>query len=141
MGEQGQNLIHCPADGLDATTAPRPDRRADEMDGADPAALQTRFEIQVEVRRVDPDEQVRRIGKETLLEGPPDTGDLPVMFEHFEIAPHGELLRRPPGLEALPLHARPPDAEELRRRQPLPQGGQQMAGEQIAGGLARHQGV
>jgi len=60
--EQGEHAIDGRRDRLHALAAPRPHRRAHEVDRADAAALELRLQAKVEVRRVDADEQRDALG-------------------------------------------------------------------------------
>ena len=66
-----------------------------------PRALQRRFEVQVEIGRIDADEDVGRLAQQALAQLVADADDLAVVAQHLDVAAHGQLLVRPPGLEAV----------------------------------------
>ena len=72
-------------------------------------------------------------------QGAAHAGDLAVVAQHFGIAAHGQRLRRPPGIETGALHLRSADAEKLGARQTALECLDQMGGQQVARGFARHQ--
>ena len=61
--KQRQHPVDAAADLRDALAAPRPHRRAHEMDRAHAAALELALEAEVEVRRVDADEDRHALGE------------------------------------------------------------------------------
>ena len=81
------------------------------MDGRNTVLLEDLFQPQVEVRRVNADEDVRRISQKTTLEVAPDAEDFAIMPEHFDVTADGQLLERMPGVEASPTNFGPPTPE------------------------------
>ena len=61
--KERQDPMHCPADLVNALAAPRPDRRAHEVHRPHAGALELRFDAEVEIRRVDADEQSTRVAR------------------------------------------------------------------------------
>ena len=98
------------------------------------------LEIQVEVRCIDPDEQSRTLFEQPGKEIAPDSHDFAIMPQHLDIASHRQLLHRVETVEAVAHHPRTADPVERQARTPLGQRADQMAAEQIAGGLSRHHG-
>jgi hypothetical protein len=138
-GEQAQHMVGAAGDRLDPARTPGPDRRTDEVDRLDAGRPQARLEAQVEVGRVDADEGVRSCGQQAIAKRVADAFDLAVVAQHLDIAAYGQLVVRPPGLEALSRHARAADADQARVRPALPHPAEQQSGEQVAGSLASDQ--
>lgn len=139
-GKQAQHVAHRAGDALQTPLAPSPDRRADEVDRRDAAILEALLEPQAEVGGIDADEGGRRIFLEQVEQAAADARQLTVVFEGIDVAMHGELLGGPEGLEADRLHLGAADAEELGIRQVALERLDQVAGEEVAGRLARHHG-
>ncbi len=100
--------------------------------------LQPALQGQVEVRRVDPDEQPRPCrqqagGDAATHEEQP--GQVP---QYLDVAPHREPLHRVPRLEPGGLHLRPPDADENGLRHLFAEGADEIGAEKIPGGLSGH---
>ena len=108
------------------------------MDGLDTGVLEVFFEPEIEIGRIDADEDVGPDVEQALLELTANAGNLAVVLQRVDIAHDRQLLERPPGVEALALHLRPADAVEHGIRQLGPERGNQVAGQEIPGGLARH---
>ena len=62
------------------------------------------------------------------------------MAQHLDITAHGELVVRPPGLEALRRHLRAADARAAQAGPAPAQATEQQAGKQVARGFAGDQG-
>ena len=129
--DRARNAPHAPA-------APGPDRGAHIVDGGDAGVLELAFEPEVEIGRIDADEEIRPVAQHAFGELAPDAHDLAVVAQRLGIAAHRELLHREMRLEALGRHARPADARELDPRPARLQRRDQMGGQQVAGGFAGH---
>ena len=138
--KQGQHALDGPPDLLDPSAAPGPDRRADIMHGRHAGLLQRSLEAEVEIRRIDTDEDIRAQIEQTLLQLATNAGNFTVMLERIPVAHDRQLAHRPPAIHTLRLHARPADAVKNGTGKLLLQGGDQMTAQQVAGGFARHQG-
>src|SRR5476651_1729198 len=77
-----------------ARAAPGPDGRADVMHGGHARSLEAILEIEVEVGRVDPDEQLRTLIEQPGSEAPPDSHDFAIVPQDLDISSHGQLLHR-----------------------------------------------
>ena len=110
------------------------------MDGTDTRRLEIGLQPQIEIRCIDPDEDIRPQFKQAPLQLATNTGNLPVMLQRIPIAHDRQFFHRPPGIEALALHLRPTDTVEHGIRQMLLQRRNQMAGQEIPGGLSCHHG-
>ena len=124
----------------------RPLRQA-QMDGLTkwiagiPFVLQATLQPQAEIRRVHADEGVRPIGQQAVQQAAADAGEFAVILESVHIAMDRQLFR--PGHQALKPSAcilgppMPKNSASGRWRLERPD---QVAGEEVAGGLARHHG-
>ncbi|MCY1526941.1 hypothetical protein D9M68_619870 [compost metagenome] len=83
------------------------------MNGLDALAAQAGFEVEIEIGRIDTDEQLGALAQQPGLELAADTGDLGVVPKHLDVAAYGQLFLRPPALEAVGQHARTADADSL----------------------------
>ena len=81
-----------------------------------PRGAQPGLEVEVEVGRIDADEDVGLVAQQPLGELVADADDLAVVAQHLDVAAHRELVVRPPGLEAARGHPRPADALGRQRR-------------------------
>ena len=88
------------------------------MDRAHARALELRFQAEIEIRRIDADEQPRLRPQEPAAQPVPDTHELRQVREHFHIAAQRELRHRVPGFAPGRNHLRPRDSREARGRQP-----------------------
>ena len=131
-------MRHRTRDALDPAAAPCPDRRTDEVDRRNPDRADAALEPQIEVRRIDADERIRPLAAHTPQQLPADTRKLAIALQRVDVTVHREPLARPQRVEAFGLHLRPADTEEFGVGQLLPDRADQVAGEQVPGGLARH---
>lgn len=138
--KQRQDPRDGTADRLDAAAAPCPDRRADVVDRRNAGLLEAGFECEVEVGSVDADEDIGLQVEEAPLQLAADAGYLAGVLQRIDVAHDRQLVHRPPGIETLPLHGRAADAEEDGVRQPAPERRNEVCAEEVAGGLAGHQG-
>ena len=88
------------------------------MDGGDPGGAQAPFERKVEVRRVDPDEDVGGVGHEALRETAPLGDELDEAAGGLEQAHDREALHREEGIEPESLHLGAADPAEAGPRAP-----------------------
>src|SRR3989338_5372651 len=137
MREQREHVRYGALDLVDTLAAPRPDRRADVMDGGDAACLEREFQIEIEIRRVHRDEQVRAISQKILAQPAADADDLAIMAQYFDIAAHRQLFHREQYVHPGGLHLRAADTDELDIGAHFLKGCHQVAAKQIAGGFAR----
>ena len=63
-GKQHQHQIHRTANPPDPPGPPGPNLRAHIVHGAHPGGAQTFFQGEIELGRIDPDEEIRRAGEE-----------------------------------------------------------------------------
>ena len=137
MREQHQHVRYRALDFVDALAAPRPDRRADVVDGGNAVLFENELQIEVEVRRVHRDEQVRAVGQEIFAQPAADADDLAIVAQHLDVAAHRQLFHREQDFHADGLHPGATDANELYFGARLFQRGHQVAAQQVAGGFAR----
>ena len=67
-GKDAQHVIDAALDLLDPLRPPGPDGRADEMRGLDARGLEVALQIQIEVRRIDADEDIGPVLQQARLE-------------------------------------------------------------------------
>jgi hypothetical protein len=120
--EQAQHAVGAAADFLRALFAPRPDRRADVVHGAQAGLLQALLHAEIEIRRVDADdyrglhlEQFRPIS--ALAQSQQSRQ----MADHLAETEQRQFVDVVPGFETLCLHAGAADADEARMRIALTQ--------------------
>src|SRR6185369_7099842 len=121
-----------------ARAAPRPDRRTDEVDGADALALEPRFEPEVEVGRVHADEGRGSALDEAIAELVAQCNELAIDLQRLGVAMHGEPIARPPGFEAALDHAWAAHSDARQIGPARLHAVQQQPGEQVAGGFPGH---
>src|SRR5690606_27861822 len=97
-------------------------------------------EPEVEVRRIDPDEDIGSLVQDLPQQVAADSRKLAITLQRIDVAMHGEPFAWPARLEALGLHPGPADTEELRVGHMLPERTDQMAGKQVAGGFSGDHG-
>ncbi len=107
------------------------------MHGANTAPLELRLESEIELGRVDADEQRHARAQQPRAKVAADANQLGDVPEHLDEAAHGELLDRIPRLAALGLHLRTRDASEANAGMPRADRTDQRRGERIARRLAR----
>lgn len=110
------------------------------MNGRHTGRLHAGFQAEVEIRRVDADEDVRTLAFQAFFQLTPDTGNAPVIFQRIPVPHHRQLAHRPPAGHALPFHTRAADAVEDGTGQFRLERRDQMRTQQIPGGFACHQG-
>ena len=141
--KNAEHMVHAALDFFDAVCPPRPDGRADEVNRLDALGLECRLQIEVEVRRVDTNEDVGpRPGsaEKPFLQLLTDGGNLTVMPQDLDISAHGKLFARPPGLETAALHLLSADTARPHSWPALVQAVKQQACEQVAGSFASDHG-
>ncbi|OIQ74139.1 hypothetical protein GALL_442130 [mine drainage metagenome] len=139
-GKDAQHVIHRFADDLDALAPPGPDRRAHHVDDGDARLPQSAFELQVEIRRIDTDEGGRWRSDQPLAQAAADPQQFGQSHDHIGIAVDREAFTRPPGIEALGLHARAADACRAQAGGTRVQRTQHMRRQQISGRFSRDKG-
>ena len=139
-GKKSQNAVYGSADFVDPFASPSPDRWANVVDGRNATLFKGFLQRQIEIWRIDTDENIRRIGQEAFLEIAPDPRNFPVVLEHFDIPTDREFFQRIPDIKALPLHFRPANAVEPRVGKACFEGLYEMARQQVAGRLAGNHG-
>ena len=111
------------------------------MHGLDACGAEVGFQTEVEVGRIDADEDAGLVLQQARTQPLADADDLGQAAHQFEaVAMHGELVAGPPGVKAAPSHLRPADALADKIRPQVAQAIQQQTCQQIARGLARHHG-
>ena len=110
------------------------------MDGGDAALLERRLQTQIEIRRVDPDEHVGRIGKQPARQLAADGGDFAKAAENLGIAANRQGLERIPGIKTHAKHFRTTHTKEDGVRQLRPECLDQLAGQEVARCLPGDQG-
>src|SRR5207344_2541983 len=101
------------ADRMDALGAPGPERGAHVMDRGNANSLQLRLDSEVEVRRVDADEEGWTLAHHLPVDAIADAHDLAQVPDHLDVAAHRELFHREERARALGHHLGPGDAEKL----------------------------
>src|SRR5690606_27356544 len=138
--EQAEYAVGAAADLRRAALAPGPDRGADVVHGADAGLPELAFQAQVEVGRVHADEDIRLPLQQPATQAGAQAQQARQVLEHFRHAHYRQFRAVVPGVEAFGAQHRPADAGELRVRETVPQLAYQAGGQQIARGLASHQG-
>ncbi len=69
---------------------------------------------------------------------PTDRVELQKMPQHLDVAAHRQILHWEPGIEALGLHLRAADADELQSGNALAQRGDEMSPEKVSRSLPRY---
>ena len=143
--KQRQHVIDGRRDPDHALGAPHPDRRADEMHGPQPSALEARLEPEIEIRRVDADEHGDALGDQPPGERPAHRDELGQPAEDLDEAAHRQRLQRIPGLAAGRLHPRTGDTDEadpgMARAHALDQRRRQRVARRLAGDDAEREGT
>src|SRR5258706_4368598 len=103
------------------------------MDRADPGRTQPRFEAEIEIGRVDADEEVGGLIEQQAPELAPDREDLGNVLERLDVAAHGELLEREERTSAFTDHLRARDAVEIEVGHALAQRADERRAEHVAG--------
>src|ERR1039457_6780613 len=98
---------------MDALTAPCPYRRTDVVDGGYALLLEREFQIDIEIRRVYRDEQIRAISQKIGAQLAANADDLEIVAQHFHITVHRQLFHREQHFHACGLHLWTADAHEL----------------------------
>jgi len=102
--------------------------------------LQALLEPKIEVRRIDPDEQIRWVGQYATSQLLADLDDLTQVAQHLDVSAHCELVHRIAGFEAKSLHPWPTDAAEAQSWPALLERGDKMRAEQVARGFTGDHG-
>src|SRR5262245_12322599 len=102
------------------------------MHGRDAMSFEFQFKSEIEVRRIDADKKVGRMGKKTPLQPTADADDLKKMLDHLDIAAHREFLKRKPYLHPRGLHTRPAYPGKMQFRHQLAHRADQLAAQQVA---------
>ena len=110
------------------------------MNGRHATLLERFFNRQVEIRGIDADEDVRRIGQQTLFQAVANARDFPIVFEHLDITAHRQFFEGIPGIEPLPLHFWAANAVKKSIGQTRLEGLDQMTRQQVAGRFAGNHG-
>ncbi|MNF31712.1 hypothetical protein D3C84_124800 [compost metagenome] len=137
--KQGQHQVAGVTNLQHAFLPPGPDGGTDVVHGLDPGTAQFEFEAQVEIRRIDADEQVRFGVDQGLEQASASRQQLRQAAEHFDQAHHRQALHGEIGTQALGLHERAADTDELDLWMTGLQGLHQAGTENVAGGFACHQ--
>jgi len=139
-GVEAQDVAHALADLGHAFRTPGPDRRADQLDGRDAALLEFTLHGEVEVRRVYPHKQIRRLCDQLIDELAANARDVAVTHERFDQTPHRKLVAGPVGCEAQGLHLRAANAIGRQFRPCALQPPQQQGRELVARALGHRHG-
>ena len=87
---------------------------------------------QIEIRSINADEDVRRLGEQTFLERIPDAGNLAIVPKDLGITAYGQFFEWEPRLETLSVHLRSADSVEPSGWQARLQRCDQVASEQVS---------
>ncbi len=136
--EQHKHVRYRLADLVDALVAPGPDRRPHEMDGRRAGLAQLMLQAQVEIRRVDPDEDFGRLRQPAPLDVPIGTEQAGQALERVHVAEYRQGVHGMPRVETTGLHLRPAYAFAADVAIARLQTGNDATGQQIARGLAGH---
>lgn len=109
------------------------------MYGRNTANPQPAFQTQIEIRCIDPDEHRRWIGKQLLVQSPPDTQQFRQMTQDLHQAHHRQPFQGHQATQSLLDHAGSADAAEAGMRVMRPQDGDEVGTQQIARQLAGYQ--
>ena len=135
-GKDAEHQVRRFANGLDATRPPRPDRRTDEMRGLYAGLAKLLFQPEIEVRRVDTDNDVRRRLGPAPRQVPTQPQQAWNMGQRFDQAHDGQGLGRLPALAACLDHRRTGNALEACIGTARPDGPDQARAEDVTGCLA-----
>src|SRR5690606_17270305 len=130
---------HGSADPFNPLVAPRPDGRAHKMDGGRARSAQLFFESQIEVGRIDADENIGWYRAPAPLDVAIDPQKAGQTTEGINIPEHGQRMHGMPGVKAFGVHGGPTDAVTGRAGYPLMQPSDDAACQQIARGFSGHQ--
>jgi len=112
--EQAEHAICAGGDLRRARFAPGPHRRAHVVHGAYAALLEPAFDAEVEVGRVDADEDVGLPVQHALAKRPAQLQETGQVGQHFGQAHHRQFARIEPGVHAGRAHRIAADAGEFR---------------------------
>ena len=94
--------------------------------------LEAGFQGDVEVRRINADEQRRSLLKHAPCQLSPNGNNAGVMTQHLSVTTHRKAFHRKPGIEAGCLHAGAADARESCLWQAFAQGSNEMRPEEVS---------
>ena len=107
------------------------------MDAGNPGSLQIAFQRQIEVGRVDADEDLRLRLQELPLQGTPNRQDFTQAAQRFNITAHRKCLHRKPGFGTQRLHLGAGNTDKLKAGLGIVERVNQQAAKQIARRFAR----
>ena len=84
------------------------------MSGGVACGLEQSCELGVDNGRIHPDEQIGRLGQQTLTRLITYGDNAPVVAQHLDITPHGQFFVWPPCIKTLILHPWPTNANTMR---------------------------
>ena len=138
--EQGQDSGDGRTDLVNSLSPPRPDRRTDIMDRCNTASFERFLKTKIEVRCINADEHVRRIGEQAALQLAAYTRYLAIVLEYLDVPANSQAFERIPCIETTPGHLGPANTEKLGIRQSRLERFDQMTRQKISRRFARHHG-
>ncbi len=137
-GKQEQHVGDGTADRAQAAAPPGPHRGAHILESGNAGPLQPPLQPQIEIRRVDADEQIGRLAQKMLSQRPADAQDGGQAAHGLHVAAHGQGFHGEQGVHTGGDHFRAADALEAGPWQPRLKRPDEMAAQQIARRFSRH---
>ena len=134
--QQAQHQVEEARHARRAPAPPGPDLRTHVLHRPQSRRVQRGREPEVELRRVDADEDIRAAFEHRAADSRAQRQQARQVMQDLEQAHHGELLGVGKALAAGGLHARTRDPDEARARRTLPDRGHQRRAQVVARGLA-----
>ncbi len=134
--QQAQHEVEEARHARRAPAPPGPDLRAHVLHRPQARRMQRRREAEVELGRVDPDEDIRTAFEQRAADPRAQRQQARQVMQDLEQSHHGELLGIGEALAAGGLHARPRHADEARARRALADRRHQRGAQVVARGLA-----
>ena len=131
--KEREHPVDAMPDGGEPLPAPRPHRRAHEMNGAHPRPLEASLEAEVEIRGVDADEYRHAGADQPARDVAAQRKERRKVRNDFGETPHGKSLDGRQDLATRGLHFRPGDARKVHVGAAPPHGLDQGSAERIPG--------
>jgi hypothetical protein len=135
-GKQRKQVIRGQRHGIDPFATPRPHRRADVVNRTYALALEPTLEPQVEIRRIDADEQWRTGLSQTAEYVAADADKLGDARKDLDEPTQGELFQRVPQIASRARHARAADPRKTGLRDLCADSADELCAKRVTRGLA-----
>ena len=117
--KDAQQQVHGTTNPLDPAWSPGPDGGTHQVDRGDAGSTQTPLKPQIEIRRIDTDEDIGAQIEKIVSECPAQSDQFPQVTKYLGQPHHRQAFHREPGLTARRQHPRSGHADEARiRHQP-----------------------